>query len=115
MSKIPAGNLYFYRERTRNRFQTAVVEKLLDSGMSRKELAEATGHHPSTITRWLNGRGNVTLDSISDLLLALDLELEPAMCSIHGEDDQAEINSRILTGASASSGVEMEFENVAEF
>lgn len=44
------------------------IEDLLNKkGWSQKKLAKNMGQKPSTISRWLNGRGNLTLRSIAKL------------------------------------------------
>lgn len=38
--------------------------------MSKADLARSLGKEPSQITRWLGSTGNLTLDTLSDLLFA---------------------------------------------
>lgn len=73
-------DVYYYRARNKNR----VFEKLVSffaaeaerTGITKKALAEMLDRDPAQITRWLSAPGNLTLDSISDLLLALGAEMD---------------------------------------
>src|SRR5690554_6774287 len=62
-------------ERMRKVNRLALYELLTaafqESAMTRTELARRLGKSPSQITRWLGAPGNMTLDAISDLTLAL--------------------------------------------
>jgi hypothetical protein len=52
---------------------------------SRADLARRIGRKPEQITRWLGSPGNWTLDTVSDLLLGMGLELGLSIKSISGE------------------------------
>jgi hypothetical protein len=69
-------------------------------GLTRKVLAARIGKSPAQITRWLTGAGNLTQNTVSDLLLGMGGELEPVF---------AEITNRLQPcpniGAYASSAV----------
>ena len=57
-----------------------------EEGFSRADLARKLRARPSQITRWLSSPGNWTLDTISDLLLAMS-------CRAHlTADDLADVN-----------------------
>jgi len=80
---IASDEIYYFRERTRNRCYSAVVAafaKLVDQeGLTKREIAARLGKEPAQITRWLSGPGNWTLDTISDLLLAMGAELNQSV------------------------------------
>lgn len=74
-------DIHYYRQRFKNR----VYEKLVSffakeaerTGVTKKDIASRLKKDPAQVTRWLASPGNLTLDTISDLLLALDAEVEP--------------------------------------
>lgn len=74
-------DIHYYRQRYKNRvFETLVEffnEEAAKRGITRKEIARLLQKDPAQITRWLSSPGNLTLESVSDLLLALDAEAEP--------------------------------------
>ena len=54
----------------------AVEQAARENKWKRKDLAERIGKKPSQLTKWLAGPGNWTLDTISNLLFAIDAELD---------------------------------------
>src|SRR5258708_486869 len=72
---IPPGKLSYFRERFRDRLYEIVVSEFLKrkaSGqMTRAKLARRIGRKPEQITRWLGAPGNWTLETVSDLMLAI--------------------------------------------
>ncbi|MBF6567435.1 MAG: helix-turn-helix transcriptional regulator [Candidatus Binataceae bacterium] len=81
--EIPRNKLAYFRARLRNRLYdfiiTAFVREQENGKLSRKQLAERIGRRPEQITRWLSGPSNWTLDTISDLLIAMGAEAEFAL------------------------------------
>ena len=73
--------IFYYRKRHKNRVFAALAsffaEEAERTGVSKKDIAARLGRDPASITRWLSNPSNLTLDTISDLLLALDAEAEP--------------------------------------
>jgi len=47
------------------------LDSLAESELTKADLARMLGKEPSQITRWLSGSGNLTLDTLSDLLFAV--------------------------------------------
>ena len=71
---IPERKLAYFRERQRNRLYDFIVSKFLErekSDFTKADLARRLQKRPEQITRWLSTPGNWTLDTISDLTLAI--------------------------------------------
>lgn len=85
---IPIGKLAYFRERFRDRLYELVVEEFLkkeESGLTRAEVARRIGRRPEQITRWLGAPGNWTLETVSDLLLAIS-KAEPDIKLLNLDD-----------------------------
>lgn len=84
---ISLDDIHYYRERHRNRVFSAVIErfaKLVETtGLTKREIAVRLKKDPAQITRWLSGPSNWTLDTGSDLLLAMGAELDQAVAEIN--------------------------------
>jgi hypothetical protein len=73
--------IYYYRQR----FKNAVFSKLQDffsneaenSGITKGKIAAVLRRDPAQITRWLSSPGNLTLETLSDLLFAMGAEPQP--------------------------------------
>lgn len=76
-----ARDIAYYRQRYRNRVFEKVVsfitEQAQQGRLTKKDIAERLGKDPALLSRLLNQPSNLTLDTISDLLLAFDAEAEP--------------------------------------
>ncbi|MEP0707662.1 MAG: helix-turn-helix transcriptional regulator [Parvibaculum sp.] len=77
---IKKRDLYYYRRRFLNRVFSSLAKFFADeakaNGTTKSMIAKKLGVDPSQITRWLSHPSNLTLESISDILLALDAEAE---------------------------------------
>jgi transcriptional regulator with XRE-family HTH domain len=71
----------YYQQRYRNRvfakLVTWITEQAQKQQLTKKDIAERIRKDPGLISRLLGGPSNLTLDTISDLLLAFDAEAEP--------------------------------------
>ena len=70
----------YYQQRQRNRVFAAIVELFAEEAekgrVTKKILADLLGKDPSQISRWLSVPSNLELDTISDILLAMDAEMD---------------------------------------
>lgn len=77
---IPPRYIAYYRRNNRNRIFTAILKLYTDlykqGKINQKKLAKRIGKNPSVINRWLSEAQNLTLDSVSDLLLAMNAEIK---------------------------------------
>lgn len=77
--QLSAGQLGYFRARLRNAIHEAVLGKFIheyeSNGLTKARLAKRLGKRPEQITRWLAAPGNWTLETVSDLLLAMNSEL----------------------------------------
>lgn len=61
-----------------------VFSKLVEKeDLTKREIAFRLGKEPSQITRWLSGPSNWTLDTFSDLLIAMGAELDHSVSMIN--------------------------------
>lgn len=85
--KLSLEDIYYYRQRHKNRVHSIVVQlfsKLVEKdGLTKAAIAYRLGKSPAQITRWFSGPSNWTLDTVSDLLLAMGAELDSAASSIN--------------------------------
>ncbi len=72
--------VFYYRKRLKNRIFARLsaffAEESERTGITKSDIAARLKKDPAQITRWLSGPSNLTLDTLSDLLLALDAEVE---------------------------------------
>ena len=78
---VSARDLYYYRRRFKNRtfarLASFFAQQAELTGITKKDIAERLNKDPAQITRWLAGPSNLTLDTLSDLLLAMEAEADP--------------------------------------
>lgn len=78
--KIAVRDIAYYRQRNKNRLLEQIAaffaEQAEVNGITKKEIAYLLDKDPSQITKWLSTPSNLTLDTISDVLLAMDAEMD---------------------------------------
>jgi hypothetical protein len=86
---IPLGKLAFFRERFRHELHQLVLRKFLAlqdaRGFTKRDLARRIGRKPEQVTRWLGAPGNLTLDTVSDLLLGMAAEIKGTVVDLAPE------------------------------
>jgi DNA-binding phage protein len=77
---IPESTLAYFRARLRNRLHALVLEAFIkqseEKQLTQLELAERIGRAPEQVNRWLGAAGNWTLDTISDLMVGIGIDLD---------------------------------------
>ena len=108
IDKLTDREIFYFRQRNRNKIFQTVVAHFADeaaNGLTKSELARRLGKDPAQITRWFSGPGNWTLDTVSDLLLSMDCELD-FFCkavNLRTKGDLAEIEPRTPQTSTTSS------------
>lgn len=75
---LSPGHLGYFQGRLRTKLYSALMRLFLEEkkqGFTRADLARRLGKRPEQVTRWLAGPGNLKIDTLSDLLLAMGHEL----------------------------------------
>ena len=85
-SPVSEWDLEYFRTRFRNRVYSSVLgtyQSAFDEGrITKAALARRLKKDPAQITRLFAGSSNWTLDTVSDLLIAIGAELEPEIIFI---------------------------------
>src|SRR5215470_7279740 len=80
LSAVSDRDVFYYRQRSKNRLFEALTsffaEEAERRGITKRDIAECLRRDPASITRWLTAPSNLTLDTISDLLLSLGAEMD---------------------------------------
>jgi hypothetical protein len=74
---IPAAKRAYFQQRLRIRIFNVLLEKYVQAqkiGLNKNILARRIGKTPDVINRWLGSPSNLTIDTISDLLLGIAAE-----------------------------------------
>ena len=119
-SKISDRDLNFQRRLTRSRIYSELIAHYVKmsktSGLKKHHLAALLGKDRAQITRLLSEPSNLTLDTISDLLLAMDAELEVQITPVSRDHVSMEdfMTAFAQIGQSRISGNVIDFRNSQE-
>jgi transcriptional regulator with XRE-family HTH domain len=88
----------FQHRRLQNRFQRFILrtfrEQQKKKGLTQKELAQRIDSRPEQINRWLSIPGNLTLNTVCDLLLGMGMDLDDPSATpleeLAGDAEQAD-------------------------
>lgn len=77
---VSARDIAYYRQRNRNRLlehlHVFFSDEAESTGITKKDIADILDKDPAQITRWLSAPGNLTVDTISDILFAMRAEMD---------------------------------------
>src|SRR5690242_398273 len=74
---IPEAKRIYFRTRLRSRLFNFILERFVREqkrGLTKATLARRIGKSPEVVNRWLGAPTNLTLDTVSDLLLGISAE-----------------------------------------
>lgn len=75
MKPLTQREIFYFRQRQKQRIFQLVMAHLAERGVTKGEIAILIGRNKSQVTRWFKGPGNWTFDTLSDLLLAMGAEM----------------------------------------
>jgi len=96
---IPHDKLVYFRERLRHRLHAALLDaftrRAKERGLKQKDLATRIHRTNVQISRWLSSASNLTLDSISDVMVGLGMDFDtfpftPIEKTLNGENKSIE-------------------------
>jgi hypothetical protein len=77
---VPEDTLVYFQERLRYRLHSAILDaftrRAKERGIKQKDLAVRIHRSSVQINRWLSTASNLTLDSISDLMVGLGMDFD---------------------------------------
>jgi len=77
---VPKDTLVYFRERLRRRLHSAILDafrqRVDERAFTQKELAQRIHKSRVVINRWLSTASNITLDSISDLMIGMGMDFD---------------------------------------
>ncbi len=69
------GEQLYEKTARKMRIAVRIADEMGRKGIGKKELADKMNKRPSEITKWLSGTHNFTLDTISEISMALGSDL----------------------------------------
>ena len=86
----PEGVQSWHQERVIFETTNMLCDIMLDTGVSRTELAKRLGRTKGYVTQLLDGSANMTLRTVSDVFLALGRAFQPGHSRLKAEDGGSE-------------------------
>ena len=88
--RLTDREIFYFRQRQKNRIYQAIIRYFAQQaearGLTKSDIAFTLGKNRSQITRWFAGPGNLEIDTISDLLLAMNAEMDQEIVGFHEVD-----------------------------
>lgn len=114
--------IWYFRGRLQNRIYDLVLSefaKQKEKGLKKSDLARRLGKPREQITRWLGAPNNLTLATLSDLLLAMGCELSPSIVQAGESHNVSNISNQDIAiiksiNASSSAVVDYRLGNIRE-
>jgi transcriptional regulator with XRE-family HTH domain len=69
--KVPTSTFVYLRARLKHRIYSLIIGEFKKSGLSQADLARRLDKEPAHLSRLLSGPGNLTIETISDLLFGI--------------------------------------------
>ena len=81
MNPVSGRDLHYFRQRFKNRVFARLISFFVKeaeaTGLPKADIAKRLQKDPAQVSRWMANPSNLTLETISDLLLAMDAEADP--------------------------------------
>lgn len=110
---IPIGKLAYFRARLSNEIHELVLSEFVrlerENKINRAELARRIGRKPEQVTRWLGAPGNWTIETFSDLVLAMGYEPQLSLSPLaerQATEEKPISKFVVIEGAARALGVE---------
>ncbi|MFO1047910.1 MAG: helix-turn-helix transcriptional regulator [Geminicoccaceae bacterium] len=104
--ELDTADVEYFRQRNRERLYAAVMsvvaECIEDGNLTKADIARIIGKDPAQITKWFGGPANLTLDTISLLLLSCGAEMDyyPVYLGARGlRNDEHDLVHKLEAGA----------------
>jgi hypothetical protein len=96
---IPEAKRVYFQTRLRNRLFNFILGRFVqeqNNGLTKAKLARRIGKPPEMINRWLGSPSNLTIDTVSDLLLGICAEeLAPQSETLLEQSQQNWVDARM--------------------
>jgi transcriptional regulator with XRE-family HTH domain len=71
-SKVPRSTLAYFRARLKHRIYSVIIKEFKKSSLTQADLARRLDMEPAQLSRLLAGPANLTLETVSDTLFAIN-------------------------------------------